>query len=86
MQRSLDHAQYLIGPIDSIASLASDLRQQTNVRQLMHIALCSGGTYLFDRTGSYTWSFSLSMAVLALATTSAWLAGRWGGAQMGKYG
>jgi MFS family permease len=31
---------------------------------------------LFDWTGSYTWSFSLSMLMLALAVVCAWLAGR----------
>jgi len=41
--------------------------------------------FLFDRTKSYTVSFSLSMAVLVLATVSAWLAGRWGRAQVSKY-
>src|SRR5262249_30263254 len=32
--------------------------------------------FLFDRTGSYTLSFSLSMIMLALAVVCAWLAGR----------
>jgi hypothetical protein len=41
--------------------------------------------FLFDRTGSYALSFSLSMAVLILATVCAWLAGRWGGAQASMY-
>ena len=38
---------------------------------------------LFDWTGSYTWSFSLSMLMLALAVVCAWLAGRqWQGDPM----
>ena len=32
--------------------------------------------FLFDRTGSYTLSFSLSMVLLGLAIVCAWLAGR----------
>jgi hypothetical protein len=40
--------------------------------------------FLFDRSGSYAVSFSLSMAVLILATVCAWLAGRWGRAQVNK--
>jgi hypothetical protein len=44
---------------------------------------CSG--FLFDRTGKYALSFSLSMAVLIFATICAWLASRWGGAQASMY-
>lgn len=37
---------------------------------------------LFDRTGSYTWSFGLSMVVLTLAIVCAWYAGKQWRAQM----
>lgn len=49
----------------------------------LEIAAGLGGTigpwlsgFLFDRTGSYTLSFSLSMGLLGLAIVCAWLAGR----------
>jgi MFS family permease len=81
------------GPVTS--SLVIDLfhgRHYGAILGFLEIGSGLGGTigpwlsgFLFDRTGSYTLSFSLSMAVLALATASAWLAGRWGGAQMRKY-
>ena len=40
--------------------------------------------FLFDRTGSYTLSFSLSMVLLGLAIVCAWLAGRQWRAETGR--
>jgi predicted MFS family arabinose efflux permease len=77
------------GPVTS--SLVIDLlygKQYGVILGFLEINSGRGGTLgpwfsglLFDRTGSYAISFSLSMAVLVLATVSAWLAGRWGRAQ-----
>jgi predicted MFS family arabinose efflux permease len=41
--------------------------------------------FLFDRTGSYALSFSLSMGMLAVGSGCAWLAGRWGRRQTSRY-
>jgi MFS family permease len=81
------------GPVTS--SLVIDLfhgKHYGAILGFLEIGSGLGGTigpwlsgFLFDRTKSYTVSFSLSMAVLVLATVSAWLAGRWGRAQVRKY-
>jgi len=81
------------GPVTS--SLVIDLfhgKQYGAILGFLEIGSGFGGTigpwfsgFLFDRTGSYALSFSLSMAVLMLATVCAWLAGRWGRAQTSKY-
>jgi MFS family permease len=81
------------GPVTS--SLVIDLfhgKHYGAILGFLEIGSGLGGTigpwlsgFLFDRTASYTLSFSLSMAVLVLATASAWLAGRWGRAQVRKY-
>jgi MFS family permease len=81
------------GPVTS--SLVIDLFQGRHygaILGFLEIGSGLGGTigpwfsgFLFDRTGSYTLSFSLSTAVLVLATVCAWLAGRWGQAQVSKY-
>jgi MFS family permease len=81
------------GPVTS--SLVIDLfhgKHYGAILGFLEIGSGLGGTigpwlsgFLFDRTGSYTFSFSLSMAVLMLATVSAWLAGRWSRAQARKY-
>ena len=81
------------GPVTS--SLVIDLfhgKHYGAILGFLEIGSGLGGTIgpwlsglLFDRTGSYTVSFSISMAVLALATASAWVAGRWGRAQVRKY-
>ena len=80
------------GPVTS--SLVIDLfhgRQYGAILGFLEIGSGLGGTlgpwfsgFLFDRTGSYAVSFSLSMAVLVLATVCAWLAGRWGRAQVSQ--
>ena len=80
------------GPVTS--SLVIDLfhgKHYGAILGFLEIGSGLGGTFgpwfsglLFDRTGSYAVSFSLSMAVLALATVSAWMAGRWGRAQASK--
>jgi MFS family permease len=74
------------GPVTS--SLVIDLfhgKHYGAILGFLEIGSGLGGTigpwlsgFLFDRTGSYVLSFSVSMAVLVLATVSAWLAGRWG--------
>jgi MFS family permease len=74
------------GPVTS--SLVIDLfhgKHYGAILGFLEIGSGLGGTigpwfsgFLFDRTGSYVLSFSLSIAVLVLATVSAWLAGRWG--------
>ncbi|HSF29031.1 MAG TPA: MFS transporter [Candidatus Tectomicrobia bacterium] len=74
------------GPVTS--SLVIDLfhgKHYGAILGFLEIGSGLGGTIgpwlsglLFDRTGSYALSFSVSMAVLVLATVSAWLAGRWG--------
>jgi MFS family permease len=81
------------GPVTS--SLVIDLfhgKHYGAILGFLEIGSGLGGTigpwlsgFLFDRTQSYTVSFSISMAVLVLATGSAWLAGRWGRAQVRKY-
>jgi MFS family permease len=81
------------GPVTS--SLVIDLyhgKQYGAILGFLEIGSGLGGTlgpwfsgFLFDRTGNYTLSFSLSMAVLMLAIACAWLAGRWGRAQTSKY-
>jgi MFS family permease len=78
------------GPVTS--SLVIDLFQGRHygaILGFLEIGSGLGGTigpwlsgFLFDRTRSYTVSFSLSIAVLVLATLSAWMAGRWGRAQV----
>src|SRR5262245_53849388 len=80
------------GPVTS--SLVIDLfygKHYGAILGFLEIGSGLGGTigpwlrgFLFDRTKSYTVSFSLSMVVLVLATASAWLAGRWGQAQVSK--
>lgn len=80
------------GPVTS--SLVIDLfhgKHYGAILGFLEIGSGLGGTlgpwfsgFLFDRTGSYAVSFSLSMAVLVLATVSAWLAGRWGRTQTSK--
>ena len=80
------------GPVTS--SLVIDLfhgKQYGAILGFLEIGSGLGGTIgpwcsglLFDRTGSYAVSFSISMAVLVLATVCAWLAGRWGRAQASK--
>ena len=77
------------GPVTS--SLVIDLfhgKHYGAILGFLEIASGLGGTIgpwlsglLFDRTGSYTLSFSLSMAVLLVAVICAWVAGRWGRAQ-----
>jgi MFS family permease len=77
------------GPVTS--SLVIDLfhgKHYGAILGFLEIGSGLGGTigpwlsgFLFDRAKSYTVSFRLSMAVLVLATVSAWLAGRWGRAQ-----
>jgi MFS family permease len=74
------------GPVTS--SLVIDLfhgKHYGAILGFLEIGSGLGGTigpwlsgFLFDRTGSYILSFSVSMAVLVLATVCAWLAGRWG--------
>jgi MFS family permease len=81
------------GPLTS--SLAIDLfhgKHYGAILGFLEIGSGLGGTigpwfsgFLFDRTGSYTVSFSISMAVLLVAIVCAWLAGRWGHAQAGRY-
>jgi MFS family permease len=81
------------GPVTS--SLVIDLfhgKHYGAILGFLEIGSGLGGTIgpwlsglLFDSTGSYTLAFSLSMVVLVLATASAWLAGRWGRAQVRKY-
>jgi MFS family permease len=81
------------GPVTS--SLVIDLfhgKHYGAILGFLEIGSGLGGTigpwlsgFLFDSTGSYTLSFSLSMAVLVLASASAWLAGQWGRAQVRKY-
>jgi MFS family permease len=81
------------GPVTS--SLVIDLfhgRHYGAILGFLEIGSGLGGTigpwlsgFLFDRTGSYTLSFGLSMGMLVLATASAWLAGRWGRAQVSAY-
>ncbi len=81
------------GPVTS--SLVIDLfhgKHYGAILGFLEIGSGLGGTlgpwfsgFLFDRTGSYALSFSLSMAVLILATVCAWLAGRWGRAQASTY-
>jgi MFS family permease len=78
------------GPVTS--SLVIDLfhgKHYGAILGFLEIGSGLGGTigpwlsgFLFDRTRSYTLSFSLSMALLVLASVSAWLAGRWGRAQI----
>jgi MFS family permease len=80
------------GPLTS--SLAIDLFHGEHygaILGFLEIGSGLGGTVgpwlsglLFDRTGSYAVSFSLSMAVLMVAIACAWLAGRWGRAQASK--
>ena len=80
------------GPVTS--SLVIDLfhgKQYGAILGFLEIGSGLGGTlgpwfsgFLFDRTGSYAVSFSLSMVVLVLATICAWLAGRWGRAQASR--
>jgi MFS family permease len=77
------------GPVTS--SLVIDLfqgKQYGGILGFLEIGSGLGGALgpwwgglLFDWTGSYALSFSLSMVVLILATVCAWLAGRWGRAQ-----
>jgi MFS family permease len=81
------------GPVTS--SLVIDLfhgKHYGAILGFLEIGSGLGGTigpwlsgFLFDQSGSYTVSFSLSMAVLILATVCAWLAGRWGRTQVSKY-
>ena len=81
------------GPVTS--SLVIDLfhgKHYGAILGFLEIASGLGGTIgpwlsglLFDRTGSYTLSFSLSMAVLLIAVICAWVAGRWGRAQALTY-
>jgi MFS family permease len=81
------------GPVTS--SLVIDLfhgKHYGAILGFLEIASGLGGTigpwlsgFLFDRTGSYTISFSLSMAVLLVAVICAWFAGRWGRAQALTY-
>jgi MFS family permease len=81
------------GPVTS--SLVIDLfhgKHYGAILGFLEIASGLGGTIgpwlsglLFDRTGSYTLSFSLSMAVLLIAVICAWVAGRWGRVQALTY-
>jgi MFS family permease len=78
------------GPVTS--SLVIDLfhgRHYGAILGFLEIGSGLGGTigpwlsgFLFDQTRSYTVSFSVSMVVLVCATVSAWMAGRWGRAQL----
>jgi MFS family permease len=81
------------GPLTS--SLAIDLfhgKHYGAILGFLEIGSGLGGTigpwlsgFLFDRTGSYTVSFSISMAVLMVAIICAWWAGRWGRVQANRY-
>jgi MFS family permease len=81
------------GPLTS--SLAIDLfhgKHYGAILGFLEIGSGLGGTigpwfsgFLFDRMGSYTLSFSISMGVLMVAIACAWLAGRWGRIQTNRY-
>lgn len=81
------------GPVTS--SLVIDLfhgKHYGAILGFLEIGSGLGGTigpwfsgFLFDRMGSYTLSFGLSMAVLMVATACAWFAGRWGRIQTNRY-
>jgi MFS family permease len=80
------------GPLTS--SLAIDLfhgKHYGAILGFLEIGSGLGGTigpwfsgFLFDQTGSYALSFSVSMGVLMVAIVCAWLAGRWGRAQASR--
>jgi len=81
------------GPV--VSSLVIDLfhgKHYGAILGFLEIGSGLGGTFgpwfsgfLFDRTGSYTVSFTLSMAMLGGGIVCAWLAGRWGRAQTNAY-
>ena len=81
------------GPV--VSSLVIDLfhgKHYGAILGFLEIGSGLGGTFgpwfsgfLFDRTGSYTVSFTLSMAMLGGGIICAWLAGRWGRVQLGGF-